>query len=83
MTFCLSALTHSLTHSPTQGTILDRIDYNIEQSAQKIAEGVKHLEKAEKHQKRSVKLMLILILVLLVGVGVVALIIYQIVKNAK
>lgn len=36
-----------------QGTILDRIDYNIEQTATHVKEGVKQIEQAEKTQKRN------------------------------
>lgn len=36
-----------------QGTILDRIDYNMEQVATAVEEGVKELQKADKHQKAS------------------------------
>ena len=36
-----------------QGTILDRIDYNIEQTAVKVKQGVQELEKADEYSKKS------------------------------
>ena len=36
-----------------QGTILDRIDYNMETVVESTKEGIKHLEKAEKSQKNA------------------------------
>ena len=34
-----------------QGTIVDRIDYNLEQAVTKTKEGRKHLESAKKHSE--------------------------------
>lgn len=36
-----------------QGTILDRIDYNIEQTSEHVEKAVEQLQKADKHQKNS------------------------------
>ena len=36
-----------------QGTILDRIDYNIEQTSVKVKQGVQELEKADDYSKKS------------------------------
>eukprot|EP01023_Acetabularia_acetabulum_P060196 TRINITY_DN7233_c0_g3_i1.p1 TRINITY_DN7233_c0_g3~~TRINITY_DN7233_c0_g3_i1.p1 ORF type:complete len:304 (+),score=69.63 TRINITY_DN7233_c0_g3_i1:21-932(+) len=46
-----------------QGTIVDRIDYNIEQVAMSVEKGVEQLQKAEKSQKASRMTMCILCLV--------------------
>jgi len=55
-----------------QGTILDRIDYNIEQASEKIAGAVKELDTADKHQKNSkVMLCIYLLLVLCMCMAVV------------
>ncbi|XP_040187646.1 syntaxin-16 isoform X3 [Rana temporaria] len=57
-----------------QGTILDRIDYNVEQSCVKTDEGLKQLQKAEQYQKKNRKMLVILILSVLVIVMIVVLI---------
>ncbi|KAG8566842.1 hypothetical protein GDO81_013388 [Engystomops pustulosus] len=57
-----------------QGTVLDRIDYNVEQSCVKTEEGLKHLQKAEQYQKKNRKMLVILILFVLVIVLIVVLI---------
>ena len=49
-----------------QGTILDRIDYNVEQVATSVQEGVKQLEAAEKTQKRNWLMTIISLLAILV-----------------
>lgn len=45
-----------------QGTVLDRIDYNMEQVSMKVEEGVGQLVKAEKKQKQSRMIMCIMVL---------------------
>ncbi|XP_073962662.1 syntaxin 16 [Choristoneura fumiferana] len=60
-----------------QGTILDRIDYNIENTQVQVHEGFKQLQKAERYQKRNRKMHCILILAVLVIVLVVLLIIIK------
>ena len=45
-----------------QGTLLDRIDYNIEQTATRVDSGLKQLQKAEKYQKKNRKMLIITIL---------------------
>lgn len=51
-----------------QGTVLDRIDYNIERVSHSVEGGLTQLEKAAKYQKsnRKMKAILILIIVFLV-----------------
>ena len=45
-----------------QGTILDRIDYNLQETAAHIDQGVVELEKAEKHRKASKMFLCIMLL---------------------
>ncbi|CAF0756072.1 unnamed protein product [Didymodactylos carnosus] len=49
----------------SQGTILDQIDYNIENAVIQVEQGKQHLQKAVEHKKRGLKFKLILI-----GIGV-------------
>ncbi|XP_069507161.1 syntaxin-16 isoform X1 [Ambystoma mexicanum] len=57
-----------------QGTVLDRIDYNVEQSCVKTEDGLKHLHKAEQYQKKNRKMLVILILFVLIIVLLVVLV---------
>lgn len=61
-----------------QGTILDRIDYNVEQSATNVEKGLTQLQKAEKYQKKNRKMIIISILFVII---VVMLIIFIAVKS--
>lgn len=45
-----------------QGSILDRIDYNIEQTQGQVQEGYKQLKKADSYQRANRKMYCILIL---------------------
>ncbi|XP_028157021.1 syntaxin-16 [Ostrinia furnacalis] len=60
-----------------QGTVLDRIDYNIEQTQVQVHEGYKQLQKAERYQKKNRKMHCILILAVTVIVMVILLIIVK------
>ncbi|XP_052040421.1 syntaxin-16 isoform X6 [Apodemus sylvaticus] len=57
-----------------QGTVLDRIDYNVEQSCVKTEDGLEQLHKAEQYQKKNRKMLVILILVAIIVVLIVVLI---------
>ena len=57
-----------------QGTILDRIDYNIEQAADRVGHAVVELDKANKYQKRNRMMLCIYMLLLLCGFMIVVLI---------
>lgn len=58
-----------------QGTILDRIDFNMETAVEHAKEGIVQLEKAEEHQKNSLPFKCIVLLVFLIAVMLVALIV--------
>lgn len=45
-----------------QGTILDRIDYNVEQTQTRVTEGYKQLQKAEMYQRKNRKMYCIMVL---------------------
>jgi syntaxin 16 len=59
-----------------QGTILDRIDYNMEQTSMKVEEGVRQLEKAEKKQKQS-RMVLCIMLLLCAVVVMLLLVVFK------
>ncbi|KAI6646563.1 syntaxin-16 isoform d [Oopsacas minuta] len=61
-----------------QGTILDRIDYNIESTATKISEAKVQLVKAEKIQKRSRYLYVIIVLTCVLALIVVIFIVLKV-----
>lgn len=44
-----------------QGTVLDRIDYNVEATQSKVTDGMKQLAKAEAYQKKNRKMCIILV----------------------
>lgn len=60
-----------------QGTVLDRIDYNIEQTQVQVHEGYKQLQKAERYQRQNRKMHCIMILAVTVIVLVILLIIVK------
>mmetsp|Transcript_23897 Transcript_23897/g.35070 ORF Transcript_23897/g.35070 Transcript_23897/m.35070 type:complete len:310 (-) Transcript_23897:102-1031(-) len=51
-----------------QGTILDRIDYNMEQVLEHTKEGIIQLEKAENYQKSALPMRCIIVLVFLIAI---------------
>nr|CAG4641086.1 EOG090X0AQP [Eulimnadia texana] len=61
-----------------QGTVLDRIDFNVEHAEVKVHEGLVQLQKAEGYQKKNRKMMCIMIL----AVSVILLIILLIVVKS-
>ena len=58
-----------------QGTILDRIDYNMEMTVERVKEGVVQLEKAEKWQKsaRPLKCIVFLVVAIIILTGILIL----------
>ena len=57
-----------------QGTIIDRIDYNIEHAHIRVEEGLKQLKKAEQYQKTDRKMHCIVVLAVIVVILLVILI---------
>ncbi|XP_037938588.1 syntaxin-16 [Teleopsis dalmanni] len=45
-----------------QGTVLDRIDYNVEQTQTRVSEGLKQLHRAEMYQRKNRKMCVIFVL---------------------
>jgi len=64
-----------------QGTILDRIDYNIEQTSVKVKQGVQELEKADEYSKKMYTLKCILCLLLLIIILIVVLVATKVSKK--
>jgi len=65
-----------------QGTILDRIDYNIEQAADRVVQARGEIEKANDYQKKSRTMLCIYLLLLLCGFMVIVLILKKSVLEA-
>jgi len=57
-----------------QGTLLDRIDYNVEQTATRVEKGLTQLQKAEKYQRKNRKMLVISILFVMVVILLIILI---------
>lgn len=58
-----------------QGTILDRIDYNVEQASIKVEDGLEQLQKGEKYQKSSRKMLIIILLAVIVIILLISLVV--------
>lgn len=58
-----------------QGTVLDRIDYNIERTSVHVEKGHQQLVTAEKYQKKNRKMIFILILASIVVILIIVLLI--------
>lgn len=58
-----------------QGTILDRIDYNLEETSSRVEQGVSQLRRAERAQRRGILASCVLILVIMVAVMFVVLLV--------
>ena len=58
-----------------QGTILDRIDFNMESAVEHAKEGVQQLQTAEKHQKNALPMRCIAALVVLIVIMLIVLIV--------
>lgn len=61
-----------------QGTILDRIDYNIQQVAASVEDGVEQIKKADEHQKQSK----IFVIITCLAASIILMIIIVIAKKA-
>lgn len=57
-----------------QGTILDRIDYNVEHAGVQVEKGLQQLQKAEKYQKKNRKMLCIVILAVIIILLIIILI---------
>jgi t-SNARE complex subunit (syntaxin) len=57
-----------------QGSLLDRIDFNIEESYQKVVEGAEHIEKAEKYQKKASGCAFKTMIFFLIGIAIMSIV---------
>jgi syntaxin 16 len=64
-----------------QGTILDRIDYNIENTIENVDRAVEELHQAEKYQKKTKVKMCMVLLVVLIIAAIVVLIVKLLLTN--
>lgn len=60
-----------------QGTILDRIDYNVEQTQTQVYEGFRQLQKADSYQRKNRKMCCIIILAATTILLIILLIIFK------
>ena len=58
-----------------QGTMLDRIDYNVERMADDVKEAAKELTTAEGYQKKTTKRKIIFLLLLIIAAMIILLVI--------
>ncbi|SGZ32586.1 BQ5605_C040g11892 [Microbotryum silenes-dioicae] len=65
-----------------QGTLLDRVDFNVEQMGGEVRAAVEELKTATQHQRRSGKCQLIFLLILLI-VGCIVVIAYRPTKGSR
>ncbi|SDA03084.1 BZ3500_MvSof-1268-A1-R1_Chr11-1g03298 [Microbotryum saponariae] len=65
-----------------QGTLLDRVDFNVEQMGGEVRAAVEELKTATQHQRRSGKCQLIFLLILLI-VGCIVVIAYRPTKESR
>merc|ERR1711994_802238 len=63
-----------------QGSLLDRIDYNVEQTLDNLGKAKKEIDKANVHQKRSRTALCIIVLIMLILVAAFILIITPLAK---
>lgn len=63
-----------------QGTILDRIDYNLDQTSSLVEQGVSQLRRAEKTQRRGILASCVLILLIMIGVMFVVLLVKSLIS---
>merc|ERR1711978_343407 len=52
-----------------QGSLLDRIDYNVEQTLDNLGKAKKEIDKADRHQRRSRSALCIIVLIMLILVA--------------
>eukprot|EP01083_Nonionella_stella_P094531 265249_1 len=62
-----------------QGSVLDRIDYNVEQTLDRFTSSKKHIDKAQEYQKKSSSSVVILFLLIVIAVCIVILVLQHLV----